>query len=73
MRIGQRTADSDLIAKALKLAEEVAYQTYDNQNNGYAFATAEGYAVDSVDVAHFPAYARARSVWSLLDAVAPIR
>ena len=70
--IGKKTGDKALIAKALKIGEGVAYQTYDNENNGYAFATPESWFVDSVDVSRFPAYVRARSVWSLLDAVAPI-
>ena len=72
VRIGQRTGDSQLVAKALQIGEGVAYQTYDNQDNGYAFMTPEAWSVDAVDVYRFPAYVRARSVWSLLDALHPI-
>lgn len=37
VRIGQKTGDSGLVAKALKIGEGIAYQTYTIENNGYAF------------------------------------
>jgi uncharacterized protein (DUF608 family) len=72
VRIGKKLGDMSLVAKALKVGEGVAYQTYKNENNGYAFATPEGYVVDAPEVSHFPGYVRARSVWSLVDAVSAI-
>lgn len=70
--IGRKTGDRKLVAKALRIGEGLSYQTYDVEPNGYAFMTPESWSADEAASFRFPAYSRARAVWSLLDAVAPI-
>jgi hypothetical protein len=72
VRIGKRLGDESLVAKALVVGEGVAFQCFNVENNGFAFATPESWYITDVTVSRFPSYSRTRSVWSLLDAVSPI-
>jgi non-lysosomal glucosylceramidase len=72
VHIGRQTGDGALIAKALKMSEAVANQIFDEgglSTKGYAFGTPESWFVDDVTVYRYTAYARARSVWQLVDAL----
>ncbi|XVQ09394.1 GH116 family glycosyl-hydrolase [Spirillospora sp. CA-255316] len=74
VHIGRRTGDKKLIAKALKMSEAVANRIYDDgaTTKGHAFATPESWFVENVNISRYAAYARARSVWQLVDALDPI-
>jgi non-lysosomal glucosylceramidase len=71
VHIGRATGDRKLIAKALKMSEAVANRIYDDGATtlGHAFATPESWFVDNVNISRYAAYARARSVWQLVDAL----
>ncbi|WP_329348989.1 MULTISPECIES: GH116 family glycosyl-hydrolase [unclassified Streptomyces] len=74
VHIGRATGDRKLITKALKMSEAVANRIYDDgaTTKGHAFATPESWFVDDVNISRYAAYARARSVWQLVDALDPI-
>ena len=72
IRIGKKTGDHALVEKALALAKIIASRTYDDPNDGFAFATPECWWVDIPDLYRYPAYTRARAVWQVVDALAPI-
>lgn len=71
VHIGRATGDGKLIAKALKMSEAVANRIYDDgaTTKGHAFATPESWFVANPNISRYAAYARARSVWQLVDAL----
>jgi hypothetical protein len=57
------------------MSEAVADIIFDDggeSTNGFAFGTPESWFVDEVTISRYTAYARARSVWQLVDALDPI-
>lgn len=72
IRIGKKTGDQTLVDKGLQLARIIAGRTYDDPNDGFAFATPECWWVDVADLYRYPAYTRARAVWQVVDALATI-
>jgi uncharacterized protein (DUF608 family) len=72
IRVGKKTDDRALAEKGLQLARIMASRTYGDPNDGFAFATPECWFVDADDIYRYPAYSRARAVWQVLDALAPI-
>lgn len=75
VHIGRATGDQQLVAKALKMSEAVANRLYDDGATtlGHAFATPESWFVDNPNISRYAAYARARSVWQLVDALDTVR
>ncbi|MFD3308635.1 GH116 family glycosyl-hydrolase [Streptomyces sp. NPDC058656] len=75
VHIGRATGDTQLIAKALKMSEAVANRIYDDgaTTKGHAFATPESWFVANTNISRYAAYARARSVWQLVDALDTVR
>jgi uncharacterized protein (DUF608 family) len=71
VHIGRYTGDGTLIAKALRMAEAVVNQIYDDgaTTKGYAFGTPESWFVDDNLIDRYTSYARARSIWQLVDAI----
>jgi uncharacterized protein (DUF608 family) len=71
VHIGRHTGDKTLVAKALRMAEAVANQIYDDgaTTKGFAFAAPESWFVDNNRICRFLAYARARAIWQLVDAL----
>lgn len=75
VHIGRSTGDEALVAKALKMSEAVANIIFDDGGPttlGLAFGTPESWFVDDVTIVRYTAYARARSVWQLVDALDPL-
>lgn len=75
VHIGRQTGDDALVEKALKMSEAVANIVFDDgglTTLGLAFGTPESWFVDDVTIVRYTAYARARSVWQLVDALDPL-
>lgn len=71
VHIGRATGDNKLVTKALKMSEAVAAVLYDDgaTTKGHAFATPESWFVANVNISRYAAYARARAIWQLVDAL----
>lgn len=72
VHIGRKTGDQALITKALNMSEAVANQIFDDgglTTKGYAFGTPKSWFVDDMTISRYTAYARARPIWQLVDAL----
>lgn len=69
----KRFRNGDLRRAGLRLAKAVAREIWNDRRNGYEFNAPEGWQKGDTTRNRYPSYARALSIWEILNAIRPLR